>query len=120
MSTALTTRLSPEEYLAIERAADRKSDYWNGEMFVLAGASERHGSIVANLVFGSSSRSSRLRPRTTTVGGSSPTTGRFRRWSSISSSPRTGRTSNGSFVSQGIARALALAGSSRRRAAWRV
>ena len=51
MSTALTTRLSPEEYLAIERAADRKSDYWNGEMFVLAGASERHGSIVANLVF---------------------------------------------------------------------
>ena len=51
MSTALTTRLSPEEYLAIERAADRKSDYWNGEMFALAGASERHGTIVANLVF---------------------------------------------------------------------
>ena len=49
--TALSTRLSPEEYLAIERAADRKSDYWNGEMFALAGASERHGTIVANLVF---------------------------------------------------------------------
>ena len=51
MSTALSTRLSPEEYLAIERAADRKSDYWNGEMFAQAGASERHGTIVANLVF---------------------------------------------------------------------
>lgn len=50
MSSALKPRLSPEEYLAIERAAERKSEYWNGEMFALAGASERHGTIVANLV----------------------------------------------------------------------
>lgn len=50
MSNALKTRLTPDEYLAIERAADRKSEYWNGEMFALAGASERHGAIVANLV----------------------------------------------------------------------
>lgn len=51
MSSALKPQISPEEYLAIERAAERKSEYWNGEMFALAGASERHGTIVANLVF---------------------------------------------------------------------
>ncbi len=50
MSTAVRVRLSPEDYLAAERAADHKSEYWNGEMFALAGASERHGTIVTNLV----------------------------------------------------------------------
>ena len=42
--------LTPEEYLAIERRAETKSEYFGGEIFLLAGASERHNLIVANLV----------------------------------------------------------------------
>jgi Uma2 family endonuclease len=42
--------LTPEEYLAIERKAEAKSEYFAGEIFLMAGASERHNLIVANLV----------------------------------------------------------------------
>ncbi len=45
------TRLTPEEYLAIERKAEYKSEYFNGEMFAMSGASERHVSIVANIMY---------------------------------------------------------------------
>ena len=44
------TSLTPEEYLAIERQAEYKSEYWNGEMFAMAGASERHVLIMTNTV----------------------------------------------------------------------
>jgi Uma2 family endonuclease len=43
-------RLTPEEYLAIERAAEYKSEYYNGEMFAMAGASRWHTLITGNLV----------------------------------------------------------------------
>ena len=38
---ALQTKrlISPEEYLAIERSAQYKSEYFHGEMFAMAGAS---------------------------------------------------------------------------------
>ncbi|MBM4254931.1 MAG: Uma2 family endonuclease [Deltaproteobacteria bacterium] len=42
--------LTPEEYLAIERKAEYKSEYFNGEMFAMAGASARHALIVTNVV----------------------------------------------------------------------
>lgn len=42
--------LSPEEYLAIERQAERKSEYFNGAMYLMAGASLDHNIIVANVV----------------------------------------------------------------------
>ena len=42
--------LSPEEYLAIERQAVCKSEYFAGEMFAMAGASRRHNLIVANVI----------------------------------------------------------------------
>jgi Uma2 family endonuclease len=42
--------LTPEEYLAIERAAEYKSEYYNGEMFAMAGASPMHTRIVTSLV----------------------------------------------------------------------
>ncbi len=42
--------LTPEEYLAIERQAEYKSEYFHGEMFAMAGASERHVLIVTNVV----------------------------------------------------------------------
>src|SRR3989442_15948144 len=44
-------QLTPEEYLAIERKAEYKSEYFNGEMFAMSGASERHVNIVANLMY---------------------------------------------------------------------
>ena len=50
MSLQPKTYLTPGEYLAIERKAEFKSEYFNGEMFAMAGASERHVLIVTNLV----------------------------------------------------------------------
>jgi Uma2 family endonuclease len=43
-------RLTPEEYLAQERAAETKSDYLDGEMIAMTGASLRHGDVVTNLM----------------------------------------------------------------------
>jgi Uma2 family endonuclease len=51
MSSQPKTFITPEEYLAIERKAEYKSEYFNGEMFAMSGASERHVSIVANLMY---------------------------------------------------------------------
>jgi Uma2 family endonuclease len=42
--------LTPEEYLAIERDAEYKSEYMDGIMYAMAGGSERHNIIVANLI----------------------------------------------------------------------
>ncbi|MBK8912271.1 MAG: Uma2 family endonuclease [Chlorobi bacterium] len=41
--------LTEEEYLAIERAAQWKSEYYQGEMFAMAGGSEAHSLIAMNL-----------------------------------------------------------------------
>jgi Uma2 family endonuclease len=43
-------RYTAEEYLAIDRAALTKSEYYAGEMFAMAGASEEHNIITVNLV----------------------------------------------------------------------
>jgi len=50
MSTQAKTSLSPAEYLELERRADFKSEYYEGETFAMAGASPRHVWITANLV----------------------------------------------------------------------
>lgn len=42
--------LAPEEYLEIERRAETRSEYLDGEMFAMAGASIEHNAIVANLL----------------------------------------------------------------------
>src|ERR1700682_3113589 len=42
--------LSPEEYLALERKAEFKSEYMDGVVYALAGASKRHNLIVANII----------------------------------------------------------------------
>ncbi len=39
-----------EEYLELERRAEYKSEYFNGEIFAMAGASPRHVLIVTNVV----------------------------------------------------------------------
>ena len=50
MSSQPTTCLTPEEYLAIERKAESKSEYINGEMVAMTGASRRHNLVVVNIV----------------------------------------------------------------------
>jgi len=49
MSTAPKPYFTPEEYLALERQAETKSEYFAGESFAMAGASREHLLIVANL-----------------------------------------------------------------------
>jgi Uma2 family endonuclease len=50
MQAQAKVRLTPEEYLVIERAAEYKSEYYNGEMFAMAGASRWHTLIVGNII----------------------------------------------------------------------
>ena len=52
MSTQSKTFLTPEQYLEIERKAEFKSEYYNGEMFAMSGARAGHNSLVWNLVSG--------------------------------------------------------------------
>jgi Uma2 family endonuclease len=49
MSLPKSKFLTREEYLAIERQAEEKSEFWDGEMFLMAGASEAHNLIVLNV-----------------------------------------------------------------------
>ena len=42
--------LTAEEYLAIERKAEFKSEYFNGEMFAMAGAARPHNRIASNVI----------------------------------------------------------------------
>lgn len=48
MSLQPKPNLSPEDYLVLERSAQFKSEYFEGEIFAMAGASESHNLIVAN------------------------------------------------------------------------
>lgn len=50
MKVQLKTKITPEDYLEIERQAEYKSEYFAGEMFAMAGASKRHNLIVSNLI----------------------------------------------------------------------
>ncbi|MDX6695617.1 MAG: hypothetical protein QOF02_3220 [Blastocatellia bacterium] len=50
MSTQPQTYLTPEEYLTIERQATDKSEYVDGVMYAMSGASFKHNVIVANVV----------------------------------------------------------------------
>jgi Uma2 family endonuclease len=49
MSTAPKRLLSPQEYLALERQAETRSEYYRGEIFAMAGASWEHTLIKDNL-----------------------------------------------------------------------
>jgi Uma2 family endonuclease len=49
MSAVIKPKLTPAEYLAVERKAEFKSEYLRGEMFAMAGASEEHCLIKDNL-----------------------------------------------------------------------
>lgn len=49
MSTQPKPYLTPEQYLAIERAAQYKSEYFDGEMFAMSGGSLNHARIASNV-----------------------------------------------------------------------
>jgi Uma2 family endonuclease len=51
VSTQPRPRITPEEYLELERKAELKSEYFGGEMFLMPGVTLEHLLIVRNLVF---------------------------------------------------------------------
>jgi Uma2 family endonuclease len=51
MSTLPKTRYTPEEYLDLERKAEYKSEYYDGEIFAMSGASRKHDALAVQLSF---------------------------------------------------------------------
>ena len=49
MSSQIKPFISPAEYLALEREAEYKSEYLNGEIFAMTGASRQHNRITINI-----------------------------------------------------------------------
>jgi Uma2 family endonuclease len=49
MSTQPKPFISPEQYLELEARAEHKSEYYNGEMYLMAGANFDHTQITDNL-----------------------------------------------------------------------
>lgn len=49
MATHPVTWLTPEQYLEIERRAEFRSEYVDGEMFAMSGATARHNIVVNSL-----------------------------------------------------------------------
>ena len=52
MATAALTRYTPEEYLALERHAEFKSEYIDGRIIAMSGVSATHNRIAGNLYAG--------------------------------------------------------------------
>ena len=50
MASIAKTLITPEEYLARERKAEFKSEYLNGEVFAMSGATREHVLICTNLI----------------------------------------------------------------------
>ena len=42
--------ITQQEYLELERQSETKNEYWNGEIYAMAGASKRHTLIAANVI----------------------------------------------------------------------
>ncbi len=49
MSAIPKTKLTPEEYLEIERKAEYKSEYFDGEIYAMAGAKRNHNKVTTNV-----------------------------------------------------------------------
>lgn len=56
MTAVPKKKLTVAEYLAIEKAAEFKSEFYDGEMFAMAGASREHNALHNNLVIDIGSR----------------------------------------------------------------
>ena len=49
MSALPKSKLTEKQYVAIENAAEFRSEFFDGEMFAMAGASENHNDVLMNL-----------------------------------------------------------------------
>lgn len=49
MARLAKTYVTPEEYLTLERRAEYKSEYYDGEIFAMTGASLKHNRITLNI-----------------------------------------------------------------------
>jgi Uma2 family endonuclease len=49
MSQQIVPYVSPEEYLRLERQSEYKSEYVNGEIFAMTGASRKHNLVAGNI-----------------------------------------------------------------------
>ena len=49
VTTQPKARITPEEYLALERKSETRSEYFDGEMFAMTGAQREHNRITVNL-----------------------------------------------------------------------
>lgn len=50
MASNPTSKLTEEQYLALERAAEFRSEFVNGEMFAMAGGTMRHSQLQRNIL----------------------------------------------------------------------
>src|SRR6185295_3571482 len=49
MSQQIQPYISPQEYLRLERQSEYKSEYVNGQIFAMTGASRKHNLIIINI-----------------------------------------------------------------------
>lgn len=50
MASNPVTKVTEEEYLALDRAAEMRSEFFNGEMFAMSGGTMRHSALQANII----------------------------------------------------------------------
>ena len=50
MSTQPVSHLTPEQYLEIERAAEFRSEYIDGQMYAMSGGTRSHARVIRNVV----------------------------------------------------------------------
>ena len=51
-TVAVQTYFTPEEYIALERKADYKSEYFDGHIIAMSGASRAHNHITGDIFYG--------------------------------------------------------------------
>jgi Uma2 family endonuclease len=79
MNAAPVKKWTPEEYLRAERSASQKHAYFGGEIFAMAGCTERHDTITANVTtaLGNALRGGPCRPHTSDMRIHIPATGLY-------------------------------------------
>ena len=79
MSAMVVKKCTPAEYLAAERNAPQKHEYFGGEIFAMAGATARHDTITANVTTALSNalRGGACRPHTSDMRIHIPATGLY-------------------------------------------
>ena len=79
MNAMPAKKWTPEEYLRAERSASQKHEYFGGGIFAMAGCTERHDTITANVTtaLGNALRGGACRPHTSDMRIHLPATGLY-------------------------------------------